>query len=189
VGIELLIGAIKALVILILVLNLTGVMLWFERKGAALIQDRIGANRAAIFGIGRKLGLPNFGIVNTLLADPIKLFTKEDFVPEGADRFIHSLAPFLALFPVLITFIVVPIGDVLRIGSRSINLQGTDLNVGALYVLAVLGLGVYGVALGGWARTLPGPPPQLKITAQDTGGGLASLMAISTTITVFENIS
>ncbi len=150
-GIELLIGAIKALVILILVLNLTGVMLWFERKGAALIQDRIGANRAAVFGIGRKLGLPNFGVVNTLLADPIKLFTKEDFVPEGADRFIHSLAPFLALFPVLITFIVVPIGDVLRIGSRSINLQGTDLNVGALYVLAVLGLGVYGVALGGWA--------------------------------------
>jgi NADH-quinone oxidoreductase subunit H len=150
-GIELLIGAIKALVVLVLVLNLTAVLLWFERKGAALIQDRIGANRAAIFGVGKKLGLPNFGFVNTLLADPIKLFTKEDFVPDGADRMVHDLAPFLALFPVLIAFAVVPMGDVLKIGSRSINLQAANLNVGALYILAVLGIGVYGVALGGWA--------------------------------------
>lgn len=148
---ELLIGAIKALVILVLVLNLTGVMLWFERKGAALIQDRIGANRAAITGIGRRLGLPNLGFVNTLLADPIKLFTKEDFVPDGADRFLHTLAPFLALFPVLVTFAVVPIGDVLKIGAYSINLQAANLDVAALYILAVLGAGVYGVALGGWA--------------------------------------
>jgi len=151
VGTELLIGAIKALVILVLVLNLTGAMLWFERKGAALIQDRIGANRAAIFGVGRRLGLPNLGLVNTLLADPIKLFTKEDFVPEGADRFLHTLAPFLALFPVLVTFAVVPMGDVLKIGSRTINLQAANLDVAVLYILAVLGVGVYGVALGGWA--------------------------------------
>jgi NADH-quinone oxidoreductase subunit H len=151
VAIELLIYAIKALVMLVLVLNLTGVMLWFERKGAALIQDRIGANRAAVTGLGRRLGMPNFGFVNTLLADPIKLFTKEDFVPEGADRFLHGLAPFLALFPVLVTFAVVPMGDVLKIGSRSINLQAANLDVAALYILAVLGVGVYGVALGGWA--------------------------------------
>ncbi|HVN91746.1 MAG TPA: complex I subunit 1 family protein [Candidatus Binataceae bacterium] len=151
VAIELLIGAIKALVILVLVLNLTGVLLWFERKGAALIQDRIGANRAAIFGVGKKLGMPNFGFINTLIADPVKLFTKEDFIPDGADRFVHGLAPFLALFPVIITFAVVPIGDVLTIGSRSITLQAAELNVAALYILAVLGVGVYGVALGGWA--------------------------------------
>ncbi len=150
-AIELLIGAIKALVILVLVLNLTGAMLWFERKGSALIQDRIGANRAAITGLGRRLGMPNFGFVNTLLADPIKLFTKEDFVPDGADRFLHTLAPFLALFPVIVTFAVVPMGDVLKIGSRSINLQAANLNISALYILAVLGVGVYGVALGGWA--------------------------------------
>ena len=150
-AIELLIDAIMALVILVLVLNLTGLMLWFERKGSALIQDRIGANRAAVTGFGRRLGMPNFGLVNTLLADPIKLFTKEDFVPEGADRFLHGLAPFLALFPVLVTFAVVPMGDVLKIGSRSINLQAANLDVAALYILAVLGVGVYGVALGGWA--------------------------------------
>jgi NADH-quinone oxidoreductase subunit H len=151
VWLELLIGAIKAIIIVVMVLNLAAVLLWFERKGSALIQDRIGANRAAILGIGRKLGLPNLGFVNTLLADPIKLFTKEDFVPDGADRFIHGLAPFLALFPVLVTFAVVPIGDILKIGARTINLQAADLNVGALYVLAALGVGVYGIALGGWA--------------------------------------
>lgn len=150
-AIELLIGAIKAIVIVVLVLNLAGVLLWFERKGSALIQDRVGANRAAVFDLGRRLGIPNLGLVNTLIADPIKLFTKEDFVPDGADRFLHGLAPFLALFPVLITFAVVPIGDVLQIGARTINLQAANLNVAALYILATLGVGVYGVALGGWA--------------------------------------
>src|SRR5215470_15822983 len=118
--IDLVIGALKAIVIVLLVLSLSGVLLWFERKGSALIQDRIGANRAAVFGIGRRLGMPNLGFVNTLMADPLKLFTKEDFVPEGADRFLHTLAPFLALFPILITFAVVPFGDVIKIGSRTI---------------------------------------------------------------------
>ena len=149
--IELLIGAIKAIIVVLLVLGLTTLMLWFERKGAALIQDRIGANRADIFGIGKRFGLPNFGIINTVLADPIKMFTKEDFVPDGADRFLHGLAPFLALFPVLVTFAVAPMGDILRIGSRTIDLQPANLNVAALYVLATIGIGVYGIALGGWA--------------------------------------
>jgi NADH-quinone oxidoreductase subunit H len=185
VAIELLIGAIKALVILVLVLNLTAVLLWFERKGSALIQDRVGANRAAIFGIGRKLGLPNLGLVNTLLADPIKLFTKEDFVPDGADRFVHGLAPFLALFPVLVTFAVVPIGDVLKIGSRSINLQAADLNVAALYILAVLGVGVYGVALGGWASNnrwalLGGIRASAQMISYEIAMGLAIIAVVIT---------
>ncbi|HKV54971.1 MAG TPA: complex I subunit 1 family protein [Candidatus Binataceae bacterium] len=149
--IDLGIGALKAIVIVLLVLNLTAVLLWFERKGSALIQDRIGANRASILGLGHRLGLPNLGFVNTVLADPIKLFTKEDFVPENADRFLHGLAPFLALFPILIAFAVVPIGDILKIGSRTIDLQASSLNVGALYLLAAVGIGVYGLALGGWA--------------------------------------
>jgi NADH-quinone oxidoreductase subunit H len=151
VTIELLIGAIKAIVIVVLVLGLTTMMLWFERKGSALIQDRIGANRADIFGIGKRLGLPNFGVINTVLADPIKMFTKEDFVPDGADRVLHALAPFLALFPVIITFAVAPMGDLLRIGRYNIDLQPANLNVAALYVLATIGIGVYGIALGGWA--------------------------------------
>lgn len=188
-GIDLLIGAIKALVILILVLNVTGSMLWFERKGSALIQDRIGANRAAIWGVGRKFGLPNLGFINTLVADPIKLFTKEDFVPEGADRVLHSLAPFLALFPVLVTFAVVPIGDVLKIGSRTINLQAANLPVAALYVLAVLGVGVYGVALGGWASNnrwalLGGIRASAQMISYEMAMGLAIIAVVVTYGTV-----
>jgi NADH-quinone oxidoreductase subunit H len=151
VAIDLLIGAIKAIIILLLVLNLSAVLLWFERKGSALIQDRIGANRAAITGIGARLGMPNLGLVNTLLADPVKLFTKEDFVPEGADKFLHALGPFLALFPVLVTFAVVPVGDSITIAGRIVQLQAAPINVAALYVLATIGVGVYGVALGGWS--------------------------------------
>ncbi len=149
--IELVIGAIKAVVIVLLVLGLTTLMLWFERKGSALIQDRIGANRADVLGLGKRFGLPNFGVINTVLADPIKMFTKEDFVPDGADRFLHGLAPFLALFPIIITFAVAPMGDILRIGKYEIDLQPANLDVAALYVLATIGIGVYGVALGGWA--------------------------------------
>jgi NADH-quinone oxidoreductase subunit H len=151
VAIDLLIGAIKAIVILLLVLNLAAVLLWFERKGSALIQDRVGANRAAIFGIGKRMGLPNLGFMNTLMADPLKLFTKEDFVPEGADKFLHALGPFLALFPVLVAFAVVPIGDSILIGGHLVQLQAAPMNAGALYILATIGIGVYGVALGGWA--------------------------------------
>ncbi|MGH7813808.1 MAG: complex I subunit 1/NuoH family protein [Candidatus Binataceae bacterium] len=150
-AIELLIGAIKAIVVLVLVLNLSGILLWFERKGSALIQDRIGANRAALTGWGARLRMPNVGFVNTLMADPLKLFTKEDFVPEGADRLLHALGPFLALFPVLIAFAVAPIGDQITIAGRTIDLQPAQLNAAALYLLATIGIGVYGVALGGWS--------------------------------------
>jgi NADH-quinone oxidoreductase subunit H len=140
-----------AIVIVLLALQLAAVLLWFERKGSALIQDRIGANRASITGFGARLGLPNLGFVNTLMADPLKLFTKEDFVPEGADKFLHALGPFLALFPVLITFAVVPMGDQVTIGGHTFELQAADINAAALYVLATIGIGVYGIALGGWA--------------------------------------
>src|SRR5690606_2138320 len=81
---ELLIAFGKALVALFIILQVTVLLLWIERKGSALIQDRVGANRANIFG-----GLLpfNLGIVNTLMADPLKLFHKEDIVPKDADRF------------------------------------------------------------------------------------------------------
>ena len=150
-AIDLLIGAIKAIVIVLAVLNLAAILLWFERKGSALIQDRVGANRASITGFGARMGLPNLGFMNTLMADPLKLFTKEDFVPAGADKFLHALGPFLALFPVLVTFAVVPIGDSIEIAGRTVQLQAATINVGALYILASIGVGVYGVALGGWA--------------------------------------
>ena len=137
--------AIKAFLVLFMVLNLAGVLGWVERKGSALIQDRIGANRASIFGFA------GMGLINTLVADPLKFLTKEDFIPPAGDRFLHTLAPCLALFPALVTFAVIPFGDVLQIGERIINLQVADLNVGILYIFAMTSLGVYGLVIGAWA--------------------------------------
>ncbi len=127
-----------------LVLNLAGFHTWMERKQSALIQDRIGANRASIFGF-RMLGLFHG------LADVIKMFTKEDIVPTGADRTLHALAPFFSVFFALVTFAAIPFGDHLILGDRVIVLQVADLDAALLYVFAMLSLGVYGVILAGFA--------------------------------------
>ena len=85
------IKAILAIIMLMGALNLAGLLTWVERKQSAVMQDRIGANRASIFGI-RILGLFH------PLADVLKMLTKEDFVPRGADRVLYTLAPFLSVF-------------------------------------------------------------------------------------------
>src|SRR3989337_1779199 len=110
--VELGISAAKALLVLFMVLNLAGVMGWVERKGSALIQDRIGANRSSV------LGFAGLGLVNTLLADPIKFLMKEDFIPPRGDRLLHTLAPCLDLFPALVAFAVIPFGDILVVADR-----------------------------------------------------------------------
>ena len=137
--------AAKAFLVLFMVLNLAGVLGWIERKGSALIQDRIGANRASI------LGFAGLGLVNTLIADPLKFLTKEDFIPPHGDKFLHTLAPCMAFFPALVTFAVIPFGDVLVLGDRAINLQVVDLNFGILYIFAMSSLSVYGIVIGAWA--------------------------------------
>ena len=126
------------------VLNLAGFYTWVERKQSALIQDRIGANRASIFGF-RALGLFH-GI-----ADPIKMLTKEDIVPAGADKVLHTLAPFFSVFFALVTFAAIPFGDQLIIGARVIDLQVANINAALLFVFAMLSRGVYGVILAGFA--------------------------------------
>jgi NADH-quinone oxidoreductase subunit H len=141
------IPGVKSFLVIFMVMNLAAMLLWIERKGSALIQNRVGANRAAIFGI-----LPfNFGFMNTLVADPLKLFTKEEFVPAGADRFVHGIAPFLALFPAVVTMVAVPFGDSVEIMGRTVELQAVRLDVGILYISALVSMGVYGVVLAGWA--------------------------------------
>jgi NADH-quinone oxidoreductase subunit H len=138
---------VKSALVIGMVLQMSAFLLWIERKGSALIQDRIGANRASFFGV-----MPiNVGLLNTLVADPVKLFTKEDFVPSGADRLMHAVAPFLALFPAIVTFAAIPFGDTIDIGGRTIELRAVSLDVGLLYIVAMVSMGVYGVVLAGWA--------------------------------------
>jgi NADH-quinone oxidoreductase subunit H len=185
VALDLAVSAIFAVLMLLVGLHLALFLLYFERKGSALIHDRTGANRAAIFGVGRRMGLPNLGIVNTLIADPIKMFTKEDFVPDGADKFLHALAPFIALFPVLVTFVVIPFGDTIEIAGRTYQLQAANLNVAVLYLLATVGVGVYGVALGGWASNnrwslLGGIRASAQMISYEVALGLAIISMVMT---------
>ena len=142
---DLAIGAARAVFVILLMLQVVALGVFFERKVSAVIQDRIGANRAAV------LGFAGLGLVNTLLADPLKFLLKEDVRLAHVDRFLHALAPVVSLMPALIAFAVVPFGDVLEVGGRVIPLQAANLNVGILFVLAMASLGVYGVVLGGWA--------------------------------------
>jgi NADH-quinone oxidoreductase subunit H len=130
--------------VMFVVLNLGGLLTWVERKQSAIMQDRIGANRASIFGI-RALGLLH------PLADAIKMLTKEDFMPARADRALFTWAPFVSVFFALTAFASIPFGDTLRVGEREIVLQAVTLDVGILYVLAMLSLGIYGLMMAGWA--------------------------------------
>src|SRR6266545_4098117 len=130
--------------VIMFVLNLGGLLGWVERKQSAIMQDRIGANRASIFGF-RVLGLFH------PIADAIKLLTKEDFRPAHADRFLFWLAPFVSVFFALVAFASIPFGDTLMVGGREFPLQAVTLNVGILYVLGMLSLGVYGLMMAGWS--------------------------------------
>ncbi len=131
------------------VLNFAGFHTWVERKQSALIQDRIGANRADIFGF-RMLGLFH-GI-----ADAIKMFTKEDIVPEGANKTLHILAPLFSVFFALVAFAVIPFGPRLFVGEDLVkggyvDLQVANIDSALLYIFAMLSVGVYGVILAGFA--------------------------------------
>ncbi len=130
--------------VMLFALNLGGLMTWAERKQSAIMQDRIGANRASI------LGLRLFGLFHPV-ADAIKMLAKEDFYPARADRVLFSLAPFVSTFFALVAFASIPFGDTLRIAGREIPLQALTFNVGLLYVFAMLSLGVYGVLMAGWS--------------------------------------
>jgi len=113
---------------------------WAERKVAAFMQDRIGPDRAGPFGLLQPL------------ADAVKMFTKEEFIPAHANKFLFIAGPCLAMITALMSSAVIPFGDVLDFGSHGlIPLQGVEINVGILYIFGIVSLGVYGLMIGGWA--------------------------------------
>src|SRR5690348_6615546 len=120
---------------------LVSVMLyiWGMRKVIADMQNRIGPNRAG-----------PYGVLQTL-ADGIKLFFKEQSIPSSADQGVFRLAPYLSIMPAFLMFCVIPIGGTVSILGHHTYLQVADLPVGALFILAMSGLGVYGVMLAGWS--------------------------------------
>lgn len=130
---------VKLGIILVFLLLVAAYLIYAERKLLGRLQIRLGPNRAGPFGLLQPL------------ADAVKLLAKEDVVPEKADRLIFLLAPAVVAGSALLIFAVVPFGQGWTIGGREIPMVVADLNVGLLYTLALSSVGVYGVALGGWA--------------------------------------
>ncbi len=114
-------------------------LILLERRLCAWVQDRCGPNRVGPLGLLQPV------------ADSIKLFLKEDYIPPRADRALFILAPALSVVPALIAFVIIPWGGTLQIGGTSVRVIGAPINIGIVYLVAVMALGVYGVALGGWA--------------------------------------
>ncbi|MDP2866166.1 MAG: NADH-quinone oxidoreductase subunit NuoH [Elusimicrobiota bacterium] len=137
-------AAVKMAAFLGAVMGFTALMTLAERKVSALMQDRIGPNRASVFGFA-------FNGLFQPIADAIKMILKEDFVPGRAEKFLFTLAPFFALVPVLALFAVIPFGDYVMVYGYQLELQVADLPLGLFFVLALSGLAIYGVFLGGWA--------------------------------------
>jgi NADH-quinone oxidoreductase subunit H len=127
------------LVLFAVTLGIAAYSTYGERKVAAFIQDRLGPDRAGPFGILQPL------------ADGVKMFTKEDFIPKDSNRMLFILGPGVFIFVALMTSAVIPWGKVFTGFGLNVDLQVTDVNIGILYVMGFVSLGVYGIMIGGWA--------------------------------------
>jgi NADH-quinone oxidoreductase subunit H len=112
---------------------------WAERKVSSFLQDRIGPNRAGIFGLLQPL------------ADGVKFFMKEEIIPTASNKTLFILGPSISMVTACMTSAVIPWGPTLELADRTVSLQVTDVNIGILYVFAVVSIGVYGIMIGGWA--------------------------------------
>ncbi len=135
----LLIVAAKVLIVFAFLMVSVLFMVWFERKVISDMQSRIGPDRAG-----------PWGLLQTL-ADGIKLFFKEDLLPDRADRKIFHLAPYLSIVPAFAAFAVVPFGGTISVFGHRTHLQLADPPIGVLFLLAMSGIAVYGIMLAGWA--------------------------------------
>ena len=132
----------KLVLIAVIIFASLGIALYTtfaERKVAAILQDRPGPNRAGSFGLLQPL------------ADGLKLITKEEVIPNSANKALFILGPGLAMTAALMTCAVVPWGNKIDMFGREIALQIADINIGILYVFGVVSMGVYGIMIGGWA--------------------------------------
>ncbi|MEY4634110.1 MAG: NADH-quinone oxidoreductase subunit [Actinomycetota bacterium] len=138
---------VKVLIVFVVGLVATMLMVWFERKVIAGMQNRVGPNKAG-----------PWGLLQTL-ADGTKLFFKEDLIPERADRFVFKLAPYIVLVPAFLAFAIIPLGGDFRDGKGGMitlfghetRMQLADPPIGVLFALAISSIAVYGIMLAGWS--------------------------------------
>ncbi|MEA2239607.1 MAG: NADH-quinone oxidoreductase subunit [Thermoanaerobaculia bacterium] len=133
-------SVLKIAIVLGVMLNVTPIMVWVERRGSALIQDRPGPNRVGPFGLFQSF------------ADALKFVLKEDMLPEKANKILYTIAPMFGLIPALTTIAVVPWGRPFVLpGGRLFEPIIANVNVGILLIFALASMGVYGIVMAGWA--------------------------------------
>ena len=174
----LILSLIKAAVVAFVLMTTLAYLQWIERKVIAHIQLRVGPRRVGPHGLLQPL------------ADVIKLLTKEDMLPSHVNKPFYFLAPFIAVFFALIAIAVIPFGTEITIGPVKTAMQLTDLNIGVLFILGLSGMGVYGVALAGWASNnkyalLGG----LRSSAQMISYELPMAMAIAAPLLMLNTLS
>lgn len=126
-------------ILTLITLGIAAYLTYGERKVAAFMQDRLGPNRAGKFGLLQPI------------ADAGKLFFKEEFIPINAERWLFILGPAVAMITATITSAVIPWGTELPVFGRAVQLQVADVNIGVLYIMGIVSVGVYGIMIGGWA--------------------------------------
>jgi len=127
------------LILFLVTLGIAAYSTYAERKVAAFLQDRLGPNRAGIYGLLQPL------------ADGAKMFFKEEIIPATSDKFIFVLGPSLFMITALMTSAIVPWGPDITVNGTAYSLQVADINIGLLYLFGVVSIGIYGIMLGGWA--------------------------------------
>ena len=176
---------IKALFVLLFGLSMVPLLVWLERKVSALIQDRIGPNRAAI-------GFIRLGGLIHLIADSLKMLSKQQIIPRNVHYFHYMLAPVVIATVALVILPIVPFADVLRIGGREIPMQVLNIDAGLLWYFAMTSLMVYGVVLAGWSSNnkfslLGGMRSSAQLISYELPLGLSVIGIIMLTGTVHLN--
>ncbi|MEI6522900.1 MAG: NADH-quinone oxidoreductase subunit NuoH [Bacteroidota bacterium] len=130
---------ILVLIVFLISLGIAAYSTYGERKIAAFLQDRMGPSKAGPYGLLQPI------------ADGVKMFMKEEIIPDVSNKWLFILGPCIAMFTACMTGVVIPWGRPLIIGGETYALQITDINIGILYVFGVVSMGVYGIMIGGWA--------------------------------------
>ncbi len=179
---DLIIIVIKIVVLFAYLMTFATIATWAERKESAVIQDRHGANRANI------LGLRIFGLFQPI-ADTIKMFFKEDYIPPFVDKLMYVIAPSLSFFFSSLVIIMIPFGPELKIGGKLIKLQLIDPDITLLLLFSISALSIYGVILGGWSsRNKYGFLGGMRATAQVLSYEVALILSLVSYILVFPSM-
>ena len=171
--IEILVALVKSVIIFFGLIMAAAYMTLAERKILAWMQERVGPTRVGPWGLLQPI------------ADAVKAMFKEDFIPDGADKFVYWLAPGLAVVASMMTFAVIPVGPRIEIFGYPVDLQLADVSVGVLVILAISSLGVYAFVLAGWSSNskysmLGSVRSSAQMISYELGMGLAMLSVIVT---------